>query len=143
MRPATIGLIREFNTKNFRTTIEAEEDWDVDLSFDEDGSVRKDLESGKLINFCAKVEVVHKETGDSLATEYLGGCIYKSIEEFMDHKECGKQNREYEAKGEAGRCGSYFTDMIKTACENARNEIAKRAVVYSAIYVRQPAEVSK
>jgi len=41
----------------------------------------------------------------------------------MDHRECGKQNREYEAKGDPGRCGSYFSGMVKQVCEDARKAI--------------------
>jgi hypothetical protein len=118
----SLGIIREFKTKNFKVVVDAEEDYDLDLSFDEDGSVRKDLERGKLISFSARVQVFFK--GNEVATDYLGGCIYKSIEEFQDHREVGKQNAEYERKGESGRCGSYFRDMIRTACEEARKTIA-------------------
>ncbi len=136
MRYASLGTIREFNTPNFRVIVDATEDYDVDLSFDEDGSVRKDLESGRLISFCVRAQVFHKETGDLLASDYLGNCIYKSLEDFADHKECGKQNREYEARGESGRCGSYFSDMITTVCKKARQHVANRMRVYSNLRLR-------
>jgi hypothetical protein len=126
----SFGIIREFKTKNFKVVVDAEEDYDLDLSFDEDGSVRKDLERGKLIAFSARVQVFFK--GSEVATDYLGGCVYKSIEEFQDHREVGKQNAEYERKGESGRCGSYFHDMIRTACEEARKTIA----AYKDVHVR-------
>lgn len=118
-----LGTMREFYTRNFHVVCDAFEDWDVDLSWDEDGSVRKGLESGKLVCFTAHVVVYFK--GHEVGEDYLGGCIYGSLAEFMDHKECGKQNREWEAEGQPGRCGSYFRDMIRTACAEARKNITR------------------
>ena len=68
--------------------------------------------------------------GQCVGTDYLGGCIYRSLAEFMDHKECGKANKEYESKGEAGRCGSYFKDMIHEAIKEARATIKETQAVY-------------
>ena len=117
----TLGTIREFKTRNFTVRVTAQEEDNLDLSFDDDGSVREAIDKGDLIAFCVKAAVYYR--GNELATDYLGGCIYKSIADFMDHRECGKQNKVYAAKGEAGRCGSYFTDMIKTVCREAREEL--------------------
>ena len=120
----TPGTIREFKTPNFTVRVTAEEDNYLDLSFDDDdGSVREGLNSGELIAFCAKAAVYCQ--GTELATDYLGGCIYRSIAEFMDHRECGKQNKLYAAKGERGRCGSYFTDMVKQVCSEARKKLKR------------------
>lgn len=140
-----IGTIREFNTKNFKVVVDAIEDYNVDLSFDEDGSTRKGLESGDLICFCARVRVYFK--GQEVASDYLGGCIYESLDAFMDHKECGKQNAEYEAKeraqhkkiGSTGRRGSYFSDMITAACEEARKTILDRRAAYADVSIRTKA----
>ena len=117
----TLGIIRTFKTKNFTVEVTAEEEYDVDLSWDDDGSTREGLENGTLIAFCAKAAVYYR--GREIATDYLGNCIYKSLDDFMDHKECGKQNKERAAKGEPGRCGSYFRDMITAVCRDARKEI--------------------
>ena len=117
----TLGTIRTFRTKNFTVKVTAEEEYDVDLSWDDDGSTREGLENGTLIAFCAKAAVYCR--GREIATDYLGNCIYKSLDDFMDHKECGKQNKERAAKGEPGRCGSYFRDMITAVCRDARKEI--------------------
>jgi hypothetical protein len=76
----TLGIIREFRTPNFTVRVTAEEDNYLDLSFDDDGSVREGLNSGELIAFCAKAAVYCQ--GTELATDYLGGCIYRSIAEF-------------------------------------------------------------
>lgn len=123
MHTYTLGTIREFKTANFTVRVTAEEDYDVDLSFDEDGSVREGINSGKFIVFCVKAAVYYR--GSEISTDYLGGCIYKSLEEFMDHKECGKQNREYALQGKTGRCGSYFSDMIHTVIADACKELLK------------------
>lgn len=123
-----IGNIRTFETANFKVSVDAEYDWDVDLSFDESGRTRKDIDAGKLINFQVSVTVTHKASGMELGADYLGGCIYKSIQAFMDHRECGKQNRKNERKGVEGRCGSYFSDMIHAAIEEARKNRASLAI---------------
>ena len=114
----TLGIIREFHTQNFSVIVDAVEDPDIDLSFDETGEVMEKLESGEFIGFAVRARVLFD--GTEIAADYLGGCIYESIDAFMDHRECGKQNREYAAQGKSGRCGSYFHDMIRTACSDAR-----------------------
>ena len=91
MSTSKIGTIREFKTKNFHVVVDAVEEFDLDLSWDEDGSTREGLENGSLIAFCARARVFLR--GKEIASDYLGGCIYKSLEDFADHKECGKQNR--------------------------------------------------
>ena len=37
----TLGTIREFKTRNFTVLVTAQEEDDLDLSFDDDGSVRE------------------------------------------------------------------------------------------------------
>lgn len=114
----TLGKIREFNTANFRVVVDAVEEQDLDLSFDETGELDTKLRNGYLVAFVARVRVFFH--GDEIGSDYLGGCIYERLEDFEDHRECGKQNREYAAKGEAGRCGSYFAGMISEAINQAR-----------------------
>ena len=123
MSTYTLGTIRKFKTRNFTVHVTAEEELDLDLPWDDDGSVREGLENGEYVAFCVKVAVYYQ--GNEIGTGYLGGCIYKSLEEFMDHKECGKQNREYALQGKTGRCGSYFSDMIHTVIADARKELLK------------------
>jgi hypothetical protein len=91
MSTSTIGTIREFKTKNFHVVIDAVEECDLDLSWDEDGSTREGLDNGSLIAFCARARVFLR--GKEIASDYLGNCIYKSLEDFADHIECGRQNR--------------------------------------------------
>ncbi len=152
MPHSKIGTIREFKTQNFHVVVDAVEEFDLDLSWDENGSTREGL-----------------------------GCIYKSLADFEDHRECGKQNRatirregrfqvyrkarpyqnclspkdklkkrgfatreraEVWAKAnakeayeifETGKCGSYFADMVSEVCKEARKAIAD----YKHIRVRE------
>lgn len=115
-------LMREFRTAQFRVVADACPDDNLDLSWDEDGSTRAGLESGKYIAFIARVRVIHDELGE-LSANYLGSCIYESFDKFMDHKECAAYNRELAARGEEGRCGSYFADMIYSAIKDARKRL--------------------
>ena len=111
-----------FETENFTVSFQALPDDDLDLSFDEDGSVAEKLENGEFIAFTAKVSVCLKTaTSDiELGTSYLAGCIYNTYEEFMDHKEVGKKNKEWQAQGSTARCGSYFSQMVTDAINEAR-----------------------
>jgi hypothetical protein len=127
-----LGTIRKFETENFTVIVDAQEENDLDLSFDEDGSVAEGLDSGKFVAFVARARVLFH--GEEIAVDYLGGCVYESIEEFMDHRECGRANRTFEEHGQSGRCGSYFTDMIHTVVTEAREHLAKM----KAVRVRNP-----
>ena len=118
------ALIREFKTPNFRVVVRAEEENDLDLSWDEDGQTAEGLNNGTYVAFCAHAYVQHRETGAILANDYLGGCIYKSIAEFEDHRECGKQTAKLRAEGSSAIVGSYFADMVKTVCQEARERLA-------------------
>ena len=86
-----IGTIREWKTQNFHVIVDAVEETDLDLSWDEDGSTRKGLENGSLIAFCARARVFLR--GMEIASDYLGGCIYKSLADFEDHRECAAYTR--------------------------------------------------
>lgn len=116
--------IRQFVTPRFRVIVDAAEDYDLDLSWDDDGSTAKALAAGRLIAFAVRARVLHRASGAELASDYLGGCIYESFDAFMDHRECGRQNRQYAAEGKTGRCGSYFADMIANVIAEARLVIA-------------------
>lgn len=86
-----LGTIREWKTQNFHVVVDAIEEEDLDLSWDEDGSTRAGLESGSLIAFCARARVFLR--GLEVASDYLGNCVYKSLDDFQDHKECAAENR--------------------------------------------------
>lgn len=86
-----LGTIREFKTENVHVIIDAVEESDLDLSWDEDGKTREGLEDGSLIAFCARARVFLR--GLEVSSDYLRGCIYKSLGEFQDHKECAAYTR--------------------------------------------------
>src|ERR1700732_211254 len=88
---AKIGTIREFKTENFHLIIDAVEEQDLDLSWDDTGSTRQGLEDGSLVCFCARARVFLR--GLEVSSDYLGQCIYKSLDDFQDHKECAAQER--------------------------------------------------
>ena len=93
-----------FKTKRFTIRFEALPEWDIDLSWDETGETIRDIENYTLTVFCAKVSVLLD--GREIATNYLGQCIYRSIEEFIT---------EYR--------NDYFKDMVLETIQEARKEV--------------------
>ena len=127
MSAHSMGIIREFRTANFRVVVDAIDDDDADLSWDEDGSTRAGLNSGALVLFCARARVFYR--GTEIAADYLGGCVYKSLADFQDHRKCASYTRELRANGGAAVCGSYFADMIAEVISEARRELSARPYV--------------
>ncbi len=111
-------------TANFTVALAYEWDNDMDLSWDDTGEVREKIESGEWGHYTFAVTVTENATGAEIGADYLGGSIYADPREFMDHRACGRQNRELAARGETGRCGSYFTDMVSAAISEARKAYA-------------------
>jgi hypothetical protein len=93
-----------FKTKRFEIGLELGPENDLDLSFDDDGSIRDGLERGILLAFVARVYV--KCDGSTIGEDYLGNCIYASESYFI------KDN--------------YFRDMVRCAIADARRHIASR-----------------
>jgi len=110
----------QFKTAQFRVALEATYDDDCDLSFDDTGETRANIKSGLWTPYLFKVAVYDLTSGNEIGADYLGGSIHENASDFIDHREVGKQNREYAAQGNAARCGSYFHDMIKGAIAEAR-----------------------
>jgi len=100
-------LIWEFKTLNFTIRMTAEDEFDVDLSWDESGEAAEKIASGEWSVFCAKCAVLFE--GVEIGTDYLGNCIYADPKEFRDH--IGMN---------AGGYGSYFSDMVRGAIRDAR-----------------------
>lgn len=123
----TLGTMRTFKTKNFAVIVDAIEEDSPDFSFDDTGETAEKVESGEWRCFTARVRVLLH--GREIGSDYLGNCIYESLDTFMDHKECGKQNRDYAAQGKEGRCGSYFSDMIHNAIAEARTELKETQAI--------------
>lgn len=121
------------NTKAFSVTLAWAYEDDGDLSWDETGEVLAKLESGEWTNHTFRVQVIDKAAGETIGEDFLGNSIYTDASEFIDHRGCGRQNREYAAKGLAGRCGSSFSDMVRNACAEARKAYSQpRAVLRAA-----------
>lgn len=110
-------------TRNFTIDLAWEYEPDPDLSFDDTGETAAKVDSGEW-TCCAFRVTVHGPTGELLGADYLGNSIYAAPAEFIDHRACGRENRRLAAAGQAGRCGSYFSDMVHEACTQARQHLA-------------------
>ena len=130
----TIDTIYTFETKNFRIIVDALDEPDPDLSFDDTGEVREKLESGEYIAFCARARVIEKNTGTELASDYLGDCIYESPAAFMNHRGIKEYSRKIsEKEGREIVCGSYFSDMVRNVCAEARKAHAQMREKFCAV----------
>lgn len=118
------ALIRKFVRGLFTVTVTAfDEDESISLS-DYDDVTRQKIDDGDFVVF--RVEATLWLLGHELATDHLGGCIYESPSQFMDHIGLRKTERELSAKvGRAIGIGSYFHDMVSTAIRDGRKEAIK------------------
>lgn len=107
-----------FETEHLRIEWAIAPDDDVDTSFDETGETVEKLNSGEWQAFMSRVQCVHKDTGAVLAVDYLGGSIYENPAEFRDHI------------GARGTYGSYFKDMVRTVCSEARANLRKMQTIH-------------
>ena len=114
----TIETIRTIRAGRFRVEVTAEEEPDIDLSFDVNGEVAKRLDDGELMAFCVAARCYLD--GHELAADYLGSCIYETPRAFMDHMGLRAHN-----KATGHNCGSYFSDMVRNVCQEARKEVAE------------------
>ena len=90
-----------FIIKLYTTWEDSQPDWE--LSEEDSEQFLEDIENGNLEWFIAKVTA--EKMGIELASDYLGGCCYKSIEEFI-------------------RPGDYYTQMVDTVIHEARKTLA-------------------
>ncbi len=107
-----------FKTANFTVDMAWDYDDDLDLSWDDSGEVTASLASGEYMGMTMRARVTGPN-GEELATDYLGGCIYKSPEDFRDHIGMNVDGH-----------GSYFSDMIRTVCHDARAVIRASQSIY-------------
>lgn len=98
----------EFKTAEFTLTLSAEQDYELDLSWDETGETLAALESGRFVAFVARVRLEH-DSGIT-ADDYLGGCIYESVDAFRLE-------------------GGYFRDMVRAVCADMRASLARAGAV--------------
>jgi hypothetical protein len=88
------------------TQEDTEPDWD--MTEEERAELLEKINNGTLLWFVAKMEV--KRAGIVLATDYIGGCCYSSVSDFVED--------------------GYYEDMISIATEEAENtlkELTKEA----------------
>ena len=116
-----------FNTNRFSIVCTAEDEWDVDLSWDETGETAEKIESGEWTVFCAKVEVLFD--GVEIASDYLGQCIYADPSDFVTgHRDADPMNRNCsimrKARGGNVCICHYFPDMVSTAIKEARQALS-------------------
>lgn len=100
-----LDIIWEFRTRNFIVRVEALEEYDLDLSWDEDGSIAAGIDAGGFVAFCARASVSFR--GTMIGADYLGGCIYRDYPDFIDRSR-----------------GSYFSSMVREAIAAARAYMA-------------------
>lgn len=115
----------EFKTARFMVRLHIEEE-DMAPDFD-DAETIADIEAGRVEWFQAHVAVYLD--GSPVGDDYLGGCAYKSIEEFYTaHRDPDPMNRNCTAfravYGGSSVC-HYFPDMVREACRLTRERIAE------------------
>src|SRR5690606_11068971 len=108
---------------------------------DDEGETAAAVDRGELVHFCARATVCGPR-GEELASDYLGGCIYRDFDDFVDHRGLGyyaTRRRYLEAVRarnwavadrlrralflikKQGFCyGSDFSDMVRQVCREAR-----------------------
>lgn len=116
-----IGTIREFKTHNFHVIVDAIEEEYPDLSWADEETLHQ-LEIGSLVAFMARARVFLR--GLEVASDYLGGCVYKSLEDFQDHRECGAENRKRIER--EGRFQIYRKARPYEHCLSASDKLKKR-----------------
>lgn len=102
-------MIREYKTPNFRVTVTAEPEDDIDLSWDDTGATAAGLASGEFISF--RVVARAYRGGELLAEDHLGQCIYRSTEDFR-------------------RNSGYFCDMVRNVCRGGREAMRAARDLY-------------
>lgn len=100
-----------FKTARFTVKWQIEPAYCEDLSWDETGETKANLESG--LWFCFDSRVVIYCDGREVGSDYLGQSIYENPRDFRDH--IGMNARGH---------GSYFSDMVREACREARKTLA-------------------
>ena len=108
--------IYSFKTANFVLEVNALTEHDPDFSFDETGDILNKVNNGELLVFCAQC-VIYTNDFDrtEIASTYLGDCIYKEYRDFRDHLGINKKS-----KADNRNYGSYFSDMVRETCKEAR-----------------------
>ena len=120
----TLGTIRTIKAGRFTVTVRALEEFDLDLSFDDDGSIARALGAGELEAFTVEASC-SLDGRHELSSDYLGNCIYPTPRAFMDHMGLRAHNRRT-----GHNCGSYFSDMVRSVVRDARKAVADLQTVH-------------
>jgi hypothetical protein len=102
------NIIKTEDIKGFRIVLSAEpEDMDPRLCWFEDQDIediRRKIDNGTYLWFVARVEAYRH--GVLLASDYLGGCLYESFEDFLQE-------------------GGYYEDMVHNVTTAAQSTLAR------------------
>jgi len=109
-----------FKTAQFRITLELSPSYE---SYDGDGEIQRKLNDGEYVQFDSIVRVFHRDTGAEIGFDSLGASVYDEPSKFWsEHRGLGT----YACRKEGEPlCGSYFPQMVREACREARKAIAK------------------
>lgn len=105
-----------FKTRNFMVEWSISPCSDLDLSWDESGETRENIESGLWDAFDSKIGVYFR--GVEIGCAYLGDSIYEDPSEFRDHIGINVKSR-----NDGRNYGSYFADMVREAISEARKTL--------------------
>ncbi len=107
-----------FKTRNFAVKWQILPCDDLDLSWCETGETAENIASGLWTAFDSRVTVSYR--GRVVGEDHLGQSIYENPADFRDHIGINIRSRE------AGRnFGSYFSDMVREAIRQAREEMRR------------------
>ena len=103
-----------FETARFRVEWQVQLCDDLDLSWDDTGETRDNIESGLWCAFDSAVVVYFDDR--EIGADYLGESIYEDPSDFRDHIGMNAKNH-----------GSYFSDLVRNAIAEARKTLAREA----------------
>lgn len=121
----------EFTIGRFTIAADIRLSDDFDLSWDDDGETRANLESGLWEAFDTKVSV--SCNGVEIASDWLCQSIYANPSEFFsDHRSADPMNRNCSimraANGDNVSICHYFPDMVRNAVNEARAWLANSRI---------------
>lgn len=125
---ATPSQAWRFETAHFVVVATIEQDYDVDISFDETSETLEKLQSGEWQAFATIVTVYAKASGAKLGSDALYGSIYAEPREFFTEHRCADPlNRNSSimraAHGESTAICHYFPEMVREAIRETRKSV--------------------
>lgn len=126
--------IYRFETSRFVVTLKAEpEDYPPEDSFQFQDDIDYANSGDPAAWFCAVCEVREKQSGAIIGRDVLGGCSYRSFEDFTEsHRDPDPMNRNCTimraARGSNIVMCHYFPGMVSQAIDEARATIARLSV---------------